>query len=70
MRARIDGMIVRVADERFIIPTLAIEQSLRPERSQISLGCRQGSRNSCAPMRSRDTPSPSALRWVVTQWAR
>lgn len=34
--AIIDGMIVRVGNERFIIPTLTIEQSLRPTPSQVT----------------------------------
>ncbi len=34
--AIIDGMIVRVGRERYIIPTVAIEQSLRPRAEQIT----------------------------------
>jgi two-component system chemotaxis sensor kinase CheA len=34
--AIIDGMLVRVGSERFIIPTTSIEQSLRPQPAQIS----------------------------------
>ena len=34
--AIIDGMLVRVAGERMIIPTIMIEQSLRPEQKQIT----------------------------------
>lgn len=34
--AIIDGMLVRVGRERMIIPTILIEQSLRPEPSQIT----------------------------------
>jgi two-component system chemotaxis sensor kinase CheA len=34
--AIIDGMLVRVGSERMIIPTIMIEQSLRPESKQIS----------------------------------
>lgn len=34
--AIIDGMVIQVGVERFIIPTIAIEQALRPVRSQIS----------------------------------
>jgi len=34
--AIIDGMLVRVGRERMIIPTILIEQSLRPERRQIA----------------------------------
>ncbi len=33
--AIIDGMIVRVGEDRFVIPTLAIEQSFRPSDSQV-----------------------------------
>lgn len=39
--AIIDGMVIKVGQERFIIPTIAIEQALRPQRSQISsIQCR------------------------------
>jgi two-component system chemotaxis sensor kinase CheA len=31
-----DGMVVRVADQRYIIPTLSIKMSLRPTREMIS----------------------------------
>ena len=34
--AIIDGMIVRVGTERYIIPTIAIEQSLRPRPEQLT----------------------------------
>lgn len=34
--AIIDGMIVRVGSQRFIIPTLTIEQSLRPNPGQVT----------------------------------
>ena len=34
--AIIDGMVVRVAGERYIIPTLAIMKSFRPEKKQYS----------------------------------
>ena len=34
--AIIDGMLVRVGQERLIIPTISIEQSLRPERKHIN----------------------------------
>lgn len=34
--AIIDGMIVRVGRERFILPTITIQQSLRPQRSAIT----------------------------------
>lgn len=40
--AIIDGMVVRVAGERFIVPTIAIEQSLRPKPEQISTVQRRG----------------------------
>jgi len=33
--AIIDGMIVRVGGQRFVIPTISIDQSLRPEKDQI-----------------------------------
>ncbi len=33
--AIIDGMVVRVGAERFVIPTISIDQSLRPEKDQI-----------------------------------
>ena len=34
--AMIDGMVVTVGKKRFIIPTIAIQESLRPSRHQIS----------------------------------
>lgn len=34
--AIIDGMALRVGDERYIIPTLAVQRSLRPERAALS----------------------------------
>jgi len=34
--AIIDGMVVKVAEERFIIPTIGIEQALRPVPQQIT----------------------------------
>lgn len=34
--AMIDGMVVRVADQRYIIPITSIEQSMRPRPEQIS----------------------------------
>jgi two-component system chemotaxis sensor kinase CheA len=34
--AVIDGLIVRVADQRYILPILSVEQSLRPTAAQIS----------------------------------
>jgi two-component system chemotaxis sensor kinase CheA len=40
--AIIDGMIVRVGTERLIIPTILIEQSLRPEPRQITSVQRRG----------------------------
>ncbi len=33
--AIIDGMVVRVGDQRYVIPTLTIEQSFRPEEKDI-----------------------------------
>lgn len=40
--AIIDGMLVKVGEERMIIPTILIEQSLRPERKQITSVQRRG----------------------------
>jgi len=40
--AIIDGMLVRVGQERLIIPTILIEQSLRPQPSQITTVQRRG----------------------------
>ncbi|MBU0639186.1 MAG: chemotaxis protein CheA [Planctomycetes bacterium] len=40
--AIIDGMLVRVGQERVIIPTILIEQSLRPKRKQITTVQRRG----------------------------
>jgi len=40
--AIIDGMLVRVGSERLIIPTILIEQSLRPEPQQITRVQRRG----------------------------
>ncbi len=40
--AIIDGMLVRVGAERMIIPTILIEQSLRPEPRQITTVQRRG----------------------------
>lgn len=34
--AVIDGLVVRVGEERFIIPIISIEQSLRPQPAQVS----------------------------------
>lgn len=34
--AIIDGMVVRVGTQRYVIPTLSIERSFRPERTQLS----------------------------------
>lgn len=34
--AIIDGMVVRVGEARIVIPTIMIEQSLRPERAQLT----------------------------------
>ena len=40
--AIIDGMLVRIGDDRLIIPTILIEQSLRPEARQITTVQRRG----------------------------
>ena len=40
--AIIDGMLVRVGLERLIVPTILIERSLRPQRSQITTVQRRG----------------------------
>ncbi|MGB2984493.1 MAG: chemotaxis protein CheA [Phycisphaerae bacterium] len=40
--AIIDGMVVRVGSERFIIQTIVIEQSLRPQPDQITTVQRKG----------------------------
>lgn len=40
--AIIDGMVVRVGQQRIIIPTITIEQSLRPTREQITTVQRRG----------------------------
>ncbi len=40
--AIIDGMIVRVGDEKYILPTNAIRQLLRPERGSCSTVVRRG----------------------------
>jgi len=40
--AIIDGMVIRLGPERFIIPTIMIEQSLRPQPSQISTVLHKG----------------------------
>lgn len=34
--AIIDGMVVRVADEEYVVPSISIHSSFRPERGQIS----------------------------------
>ena len=34
--AIIDGMVVRIGGERFVVPTLSIERSFRPEAGQVS----------------------------------
>jgi len=34
--AIIDGIVVRVGEERYIIPTIAIQESIRPQRDQYS----------------------------------
>lgn len=41
--AIIDGMVVRTGDERYIIPTLSIERSLRPTAEEVSGVLGQGS---------------------------
>ena len=41
--AIIDGMLVRLGNERLIIPTIMIEQTLRPEAGQITQVQRKGS---------------------------
>ncbi len=40
--AIIDGMVVTVGEERFIIPTIAIDQSLRPEQEQVTTVQKRG----------------------------
>jgi len=40
--AIIDGMIIRVGGERFIIPTIAVEQFMRPRAEQISIVQQRG----------------------------
>jgi two-component system chemotaxis sensor kinase CheA len=40
--AIIDGMVVRVASERYIIPTLSIVQSLRPKREDLQTVLQKG----------------------------
>lgn len=40
--AIIDGMIVRVGSQRYVVPTLAIEQSFRPQPEQIHTVANQG----------------------------
>ncbi|GAG46963.1 unnamed protein product, partial [marine sediment metagenome] len=40
--AIIDGMVVQVGSERLIIPTILIEQTLRPLREQVSLVQQRG----------------------------
>ena len=40
--AIIDGMIVRVGAQRYVVPTLAIEQSFRPTPDQIHTVAQQG----------------------------
>lgn len=52
--AIIDGMIVRVGTQRYVIPTLSIEQSFRPSHDQIHTVAGQGEmalvRNSLLPI--------------------
>ncbi|HUT24199.1 MAG TPA: chemotaxis protein CheA [Sumerlaeia bacterium] len=40
--AIIDGMVVRVGDEEYIIPTMAIREALRPQRDQIATVAERG----------------------------
>ena len=40
--AIVDGMLVRVGTERYIIPTAAITESLKPKPEQISSGVQKG----------------------------
>ena len=40
--AIIDGIVVRVGDERYIIPTIAIQESIRPSREQYNTVHDQG----------------------------
>lgn len=40
--AIVDGMIVRVGEERFVIPTLSIKESIRPRRQDISTVAQRG----------------------------
>lgn len=40
--AIIDGMVCRVGDERYIIPTLSITRSLRPQQAQLSTAMGRG----------------------------
>ncbi|MCA9281501.1 MAG: chemotaxis protein CheA [Phycisphaeraceae bacterium] len=40
--AIIDGMVVRVGSQRYVVPTLAIEQSFRPTPDQISTIAQRG----------------------------
>ncbi len=40
--AIIDGIVVRVGSERYIIPTIAIKESLKPTREQYQTVCERG----------------------------
>jgi two-component system chemotaxis sensor kinase CheA len=40
--AIIDGMVIRVGEERYVLPTLSIEQSVRPKPREISSVLEQG----------------------------
>ncbi|MBI5813978.1 MAG: chemotaxis protein CheA [Nitrospinae bacterium] len=40
--AIVDGMIVRIGDERFIIPTVSIRESIRPKAEEVSTVRRDG----------------------------
>lgn len=40
--AIVDGMIVRIGSERFIIPTISIRESIRPKKEEVSTVKREG----------------------------
>jgi two-component system chemotaxis sensor kinase CheA len=40
--AIVDGMIVKIGEERFIIPTIAIRESIRPRKEEINTVKREG----------------------------
>jgi len=52
--AILDGIIVRIGKDRFIIPTIFIKEALRPQRSDISTVEKKGElvkiRNTLAPL--------------------